>query len=407
MRSKNHTPKRLRLVGSLLIAVSLFAACGGDDSADVEETTVDTATIADTASTIAEDTETTMAEDVSTTEACTPDQEIIDAGKSEGQVNLIALPDNWANYKGILEAFRVKYPEVKNPVANPDASSADELTAVETLKGQPDMPDALDVSPAIAQEVDTKGLWEPYKPCTWDEIPANMKDADGKWVAAYYGIMAIGTNTTIVTDGAPKSFADLKNAKYKGKVSLNGDPREAGAAFAAVMAASIANGGSFDDILPGIEYFAELKELGNLAGTDVTEATVISGETPVWLDWTYNYPGLAPTLTENGITWEINVPSDGVYGGYYAQGVVKDSPHPNAAKLWVDHIVSDEGALGYIEGGAVPARYAALVAAGKVTEDMKKNMPADDLVAKVAFPSQEQIAKAKEVLAEQWPALVG
>jgi putative spermidine/putrescine transport system substrate-binding protein len=86
---------------------------------------------------------------------------------------------------------------------------------------------------------------------------------------------------------------------------------------------------------------------------------------------------------------------------------VKDSPHPSAAKLWIDHIISDEGALGYIEGGAVPARYAALVAAGKVTEDMKKNMPADDLVAKVTFPSQEQIATAKEVLAEQWPALVG
>lgn len=407
MSNNKRHPKRFKILGSLVIAVSLFAACGDDSSSDVEETTVDTATIADTETTVAEDTATTVADTEATAAACTPEQELIDAGKAEGQVNLIALPDNWANYKGILEAFRTKYPEIKNPVANPDASSADELTAVETLKGQPDMPDALDVSPAIAQEVDSKGLWEPYKPCSWDEIPTNMKDPDGKWVAAYYGIMAIGSNTTIVTDGAPKSFADLKDPKFKGQVALNGDPREAGAAFAAVMAASLANGGSFDDILPGIEYFAELKELGNLAGTDVTEASVISGETPIWLDWTYNYPGLAPKLEENGVTWEINVPSDGVYGGYYAQGVVKDSPHPSAAKLWIDHIVSDEGALGYIEGGAVPARYAALVAAGKVTEDMKKNMPADDLVAKVTFPSQEQIATAKEVLAEQWPALVG
>ena len=404
MKSLNKSTKRFAILGSMLIAASLFAACGSDSpSSDAETTTIDTATIQDTASTVADEAMTTVADGA----ACAPDQAIVDGAKEEGQVNLIALPDNWANYKGILEAFRAKYPEVKNPVANPDASSADELTAVETLKGQDDMPDALDVSPAIAQEVDSKNLWEPYKPCSWDEIPENLKDADGKWVAAYYGIMAIGTNTTIVTDGAPKTFAELKDPKYKGKVALNGDPREAGAAFAAVMAASLANGGSFDDILPGIQYFADLKKSGNLAGTDVTEATVISGETPIWLDWTYNYPGLAPKLAENNITYEINVPGDGVYSGYYAQGVVAGSPHPNAAKLWIDHIVSDEGALGYIQGGAVPARYAALVAAGKVTDDMKKNMPSDDLISKVAFPSQDQIAKAKEVLAAQWPKLVG
>lgn len=343
-----------------------------------------------------------------TTEAATsdcPSADIKSAAETEGKVNLIALPDNWANYKGILAAFRDKYPNVDNPVANPDASSADELTAVETLAGQDSMPDALDVSPAIAQEVDAKGLWEPYKPCGFDEIPAEMKDADGKWVAAYYGVMAIGSNDTIVKE-APTSFADLKDPKYKGLVALNGDPREAGAAFAAVYAAALANGGSLDDILPGIKYFAELKASGNLAGTDVTEASVISGDTPIVIDWTYNYPGLKSKLQENGITMTLNVPSDGVYGGYYAQGAVKGSPNPNAAKLWIDHIISDEGALGYIEGGAIPARYAALEAAGKITEDMKKNLPAASLLEGLKFATQDQITKAKDVLAKQWGPLV-
>ena len=59
------------------------------------------------------------------------------------------------------------------------------------------------------------------------------------------------------------------------------------------MAASLANGGSFDDIMPGIQYFAELKESGNLiAMRRSTESTVLSGETPINLDWTYNWPGL-------------------------------------------------------------------------------------------------------------------
>jgi putative spermidine/putrescine transport system substrate-binding protein len=111
-------------------------------------------------------------------------------------------------------------------------------------------------------------------------------------------------------------------------------------------------------------------------------------------------------LTENGITVSIKVPTDGVYGGYYAQGVVADSPHPNAAKLWIDHIISDEGALGYIEGGAIPARFAALEASGKITEDMKKNLPSASLLEGLKFPSQAQIAAAKDILSKQWGPLV-
>jgi putative spermidine/putrescine transport system substrate-binding protein len=382
-RKHRSTNNKLALAVFAAFALIGLAACGGDSSTTEEETATTAAA----------------------TETDCPSADIKAAAETEGQVNLIALPDNWANYKGILEAFRTKYPNVKNPVANPDASSADELVAVETLKGQPDQPDALDVSPAIAQEIDAKGYWEPFKPCGWDEIPADLKDPDGKWVAAYYGVMAIGSNDTIVKT-APTSFKDLATDTYKGQVSLNGDPRESGAAFAAVMAASIANGGSFDDIMPGIEYFADLKERGILAGTDVTEATVLSGESAVWLDWTYNYPGFRPTLEQNGVTVSINVPSDGVYGGYYSQGAVAGSPHPNAAKLWIDHIISDEGALGYIEGGAIPARYKALVDAGKVSADIAKNLPPAELIEGITFPSQDQITKAKDLLADQWGPMV-
>jgi putative spermidine/putrescine transport system substrate-binding protein len=383
MTQHKKVTKKVQIALGLATAGLFLGACGSSKSA--------------TESSVAETETTVMAADC-------PAADIVDAAKAEGQVNLITLPDTWANYKGILASYRDKY-GIKNPVANPDGSSADELTAVETLAGQPDMPDAVDVSPAFAQEFDTKGLWEPYQPCLWDEIPETLKDPEGKWVAAYYGLMAIGANTTVVTE-VPTSFADLKDPKYKGLVSLNGDPRESGAAFAAVMAAALANGGSFDDILPGVEYFAELKKSGNLSASDVTAASVISGETPLVLDWTYNYPGMATVLEENGITFQVTVPTDGVYGGYYAQGVVKNSPHQNASKLWINHLISDEGALGYIVGGAIPARFDALVAAGKVTPEMMKSLPDPALTAGIKFPSADQVAKAKEVLTAQWGPLV-
>lgn len=386
MRNTKYSVSRRVLLAVGLSASLLLAACGGSDSTTTDETTATTAAEAGGSD-------------------C-PSAEEIAAANAEGQVNLIALPDNWANYKGILQAFRDKYPNVKNPVANPDASSAEELTAVETLAGQPDQPDAVDVSPAIGQEFDTKGLWEPYKVCDWDEIPDVLKDPNGNWVAAYYGLMAIGINTTIVTGDVPDSFADLEDPKYKGLVAINGDPRQSGAAFNAVFAAALANGGSYDDILPGIEYFARLKAAGILAATDVTEASVISGETPIWLDWTYNYPGLAPTLVENGITWAIRVPTDGVHGGYYKQGAVKGSPNPAAAKLWIDHIISDAGALGYLRGGAIPARFDALVAAGKVSAEDLVNLPDPALLEQIVFPTPAQVTAAREVLAAQWGPLV-
>ncbi len=114
-------------------------------------------------------------------------------------------------------------------------------------------------------------------------------------------------------------------------VTLNGDPREAGAAFAAVMAASLANGGSFDDIMPGIQYFAGLKESGNLQTIDVNEANLLSGEVPIALDWTYNFPAVKQEMKDAGFDVQVTVPSDGVYGGFYAQSVVTESSHPCAA----------------------------------------------------------------------------
>jgi putative spermidine/putrescine transport system substrate-binding protein len=418
MKSK----KAVRAFAPLIVVASLLAGCASDSETTDTETTEASAAPAVEEPAVEEPaaeepavteppTEEPAAEEAATTiagAAAAPAADLTAlaaACTTEAQVNLIALPDEWANYKGILASFRDKYPGVKNPVANPDGSSKDEMEAVKTLAGQKDMPDNVDVSPAIAQEMVAAGMFEPYKASTIADVPTALQDPANNWTASYYGIMAFLTNTTIVKT-PPQTFADLKKPEYKGLVSLNGDPREAGSAFAAVMAAAIANGGSADDILPGVKFFAELKKSGNLGGSDVTKATVLSGETPISIDWSYNLPGLRKELQDANLTVETYFPSDGVYGGFYAQGVVKDSPHQACSKLWLEHILSDEGALGYLEGGAIPARFEAIVAAGKVTEDAKKNLPPAELIAQVKFLSAEQITKAKEVLTAQWGPMV-
>lgn len=331
-------------------------------------------------------------------------EELAAKAKLEGKVDLIALPDTWANYAGVISTYEARY-GVDAVVQNPDASSADEITAIETLRGQDGMPELVDVGASFTAQMIDSGYAESFKPSTWDEIPDNLKDANGYWIGSYYGLMGIGTNTTLVKN-APKTFADLKKAEYKGKVTLNGDPREAGAAFAAVVAAALANGGSYDDIMPGIEYFAELKKLGNLNSVDITPATLVSGEVAIALDWTYNFPGVTPQIEEAGFDYSVNVPTDGTYAGYYAQSVVTDVKHPCSARLFLEHLVSDEGALEYMKGGAVPARYAAMLDAGIVPAELSASLPSADIINAVAFPTQDQIAAAKTVLTENWGPLV-
>ena len=96
-----------------------------------------------------------------------------------------------------------------------------------------------------------------------------------------------------------------------------------------------------------------------------------------------------------------------MYGGFYAQGVVKDSPHPDAAKLWLEHILSDEGALGYLEGGAMPGplrqRWSRRA---RSRDDLAKNLPPDDLISQIEFLTPGADRQGQAVLGENWGPMV-
>jgi putative spermidine/putrescine transport system substrate-binding protein len=209
---------------------------------------------------------------------------LIAAAKKEGKLNVITLPRDWANYGAIMDGFTAKY-GIAIDDANPDGSSAQELQAVRSLKGQDRAPDALDIGPSFAAIGVKTNLFTPYKVATWATIPDGMKEATGLWVADYFGVVSIATNTTVVKN-APRTWADLKKPEYKGMVALNGSPLGAGAAFAAVFAASLGNGGSYEDIEPGVAYFGELAKLGNMNPAAATgPALLVSGQAPIVINW--------------------------------------------------------------------------------------------------------------------------
>ncbi|WP_257160091.1 ABC transporter substrate-binding protein [Corynebacterium cystitidis] len=301
-------------------------------------------------------------------------EEIVANAQEEGKVRLIAYPETWANYAGHFEEFEAKY-GVDVIVDSPDASSAEELQAVQNLRGQETQPDVLDIGYSFTNAAIDQGLIEPYQPSNWDDIPDTLKDPEGNWVGAYYGMISIGVNMDLV-DEVPQTFEDLKDPQYEGQIAIPGDPRQGASSIATVFAASLVNGGSLDDIEPGIDFFAELAEIGNLTTVSGAAAGMTQGEAAIIFDWNYNWLGREEQLAADGVNFEYFVLEDGVFGNYYAQPVTINSPQPNAARLWVDWLTSDEGSEQYALGGAIPARFTQLAEEGKLSDEALASMPA-------------------------------
>jgi len=329
---------------------------------------------------------------------------IVAGGKKDGSLNTIALPPDWANYGEILAGFQKTY-GVKITNSSPNISSAEELQAIKSLAGQKRAPDVVDVGPAFAIQGTTDKQFAAYKPSTWASVPASAKDKDGYWVGNYFGVVSFGVNRNIVKN-VPKSWADLMKPEYKGQVALNGNPLSAAAAFSAVWSAALANGGSLDDITPGIEYFAKLKAMGNYIPVSATPATVQTGQTPIVADWDYLNLGYSKQFAGK-VDWTVTVPGDGVYGSHYATAINAGAPNPNAAKLWVEYLLSDAGQLMFLKGYAHPIRFNDMVKRGVIPKATLDALPDAAVYQNVKFATPAQLTKAKAVLAAQWAAKVG
>jgi putative spermidine/putrescine transport system substrate-binding protein len=362
-----------RHLGLAVVATFLVAACGSSNnntSASCSESTVKTATSAS---------------------ACGGMTALIAAAKAEGKLNVIALPRDWANYGAILDKFTATY-GIPITSDNPDGSSQDEVNAVNQLSTTSRAPDVLDVGMAVA--LANTNLFAPYKVATWNDILASQKEPTGIWFQDYGGFMSIGydsKNLPTIT-----SLNDLMGSQFKGKVALNGDPTKANAALNGVMMANLAVGGTLDDISKGVQFFHDLKHAGNFTPVQATTATVKNGTTPVVFDWDY----LSAAHGTDVPTWKVFVPSNAILGGYYAQAINKNAPHPAAARLWEEFLYSDVGQNLWLTGLARPVRQAAMQKSGTIDAAAAAKLP--PVNGTPQFMNDAQATAAKNYLVAHW-----
>jgi putative spermidine/putrescine transport system substrate-binding protein len=332
--------------------------------------------------------------------ACGGMSALVAAAKKEGQLNVITLPSNWANYGAIMSDFTKQY-GIHITDANPEGSSAQELQAVQQLKGQSTAPDVVDVGGSFAAEGQQKGLWAPYEVQTWSNIPTAAKASNGDYYADYGGYVAIGYDPSKVKV-APTSFKSLLTGSYKNQVAIDGSPAQTGSAFAAVYAAALANGGSFSNIGPGVSYFKQLKSAGNFNPVEGTPATVQSGETPILVWWDYLLNSEVKTVVKD---LKIVIPSDGVYAGYYDQAISGSAPDPAAARLWEEFLYSTQGQNLFLEGSTRPIELPTLVSSGAVNAAANSALPAVPGSSTLELPTIAEQTTAGTVVDQQWPSV--
>jgi putative spermidine/putrescine transport system substrate-binding protein len=327
------------------------------------------------------------------------------AAKAEGKLTTIALPDDWCNYREVIDTFKSKYGLEVNEL-DPLAGSGDEIEAIKANKDNPgdQAPDVIDVGLAFGPSSKAEGLVAPYKVSTWDTIPDSAKDPDGAWYGDYYGVLSFEVNTAVVAN-VPQDWSDLLKPEYKGQVALAGDPRTSSQAIQAVHAAALANGGSLDDATKGLEFFKQLNTSGNFVPIIATSATIAAGDTPIAIRWTYNaLANRDKTAESGGPKIEVVVPKSVRFAGVYVQAISAYAPHPKAAQLWEEFLYSDEGQNLWLKGYCHPIRYEDLVANDAVPAEQLAKLP--DVTGAV-FPSLEQLDKAKALITGQWDAVVG
>lgn len=319
---------------------------------------------------------------------------IMDGARSEGNLVSYGMSDDWVNlgniFKHIENIYGVEHVDT-------DMTSAEQITRLLAEKNAPVM-DIADIGYDFVGRLIGENLAASYKNASWDAIKPEFKDPNGRWASSYWGAIAFLVNTDQVKV-LPATWNDLLKPEYKDMVCSR-DPRISTYATASVLAAAYANGGDESNVEPGITWFKQLRDTGNLRdGVVLNVASIQKGECPISL--VYDFDGFAKR-DATGLPLQVIIPSDASVGMLFSQYISADAPHPNAGKAALDFMFSDEGQVLLAEGYAHPTRDIEL------PKDVAAKLLPKEAYANVHFPtSLVGFSGAVANIVDGWNKVVG
>ncbi|HEX6801857.1 MAG TPA: ABC transporter substrate-binding protein, partial [Candidatus Binatia bacterium] len=147
------------------------------------------------------------------------EQKLSEGAKKEGRVVVYSFTAV-DQLQPLLEEFHKRYPFIKPEHYRANATGVYNKFATESRAGQT-LADVIDISAGEAHTLVQSGLIESYLSPNRDGIPKDFMDEKGFWTAHYHFVLALGFNTQHIKPAeAPKSYEELLNPKWKGRLSL-------------------------------------------------------------------------------------------------------------------------------------------------------------------------------------------
>ena len=199
-------------------------------------------------------------------------------------------------------------------------------------------------------------MFAPYKVATWADIPDANKEADRPLDQQLHRLHVDRLRRASSATSPRSPTSPIPSTRARSPSTATRSRRRAG--FNGVVLAALANGGSADNIAPGVDFFKKLADTGNLLPVDPTPATIASGQTPIVIDWTYNNGAQIAGAQAEGHRLEGRRPVATRRPSPRSTTTrsTRTPPHPAAARCWMEYIFSDAGQNTWLKGFALPVR---------------------------------------------------
>src|SRR5688572_20465731 len=269
------------------------------------------------------------------------DQKLIDAAKKEGKVVWYTAVDLPVAER-VARSFEAKYPGVAVRVERTGAERVFQRIGQEYAAKihAVDIVNSSDAAHLIVWK--RQGILAPYVPeDVAKHYPAEHKDADGQFASFRIFLCPIAYNTNLVKkEEAPKSYADLLDPKWSGKI-VKAHPSYSGTILTATFQIARDIGWDF------YEKLAKQRVMQVQSATEPPKKLGL-GERAIMADGN-EYVLLQ--MKDQGNPVEVIYAKDGSPLIISPSAVLKNAPHPNAARLFQNYIHTVEAQQLLIDGG--------------------------------------------------------